>query len=83
MNMITFVSLLFGLQALYWFVGRKTSKNLKTEEEYFLAGKDVRFFPLMMTFLATQVGGGLVLGAADEAIPILKAAKSDRDLHIS
>ncbi len=67
MNLITFISLMFGLQALYWFVGRKTSKNLKTEEEYFLASKSVRFFPLMMTFLATQVGGGLVLGAADEA----------------
>lgn len=67
MNMPLFVSLLFGLQILYWVIGRKSSKNLKGKEDYFLAGKSVSLFPLMMTFLATQVGGGLVLGAAEEA----------------
>jgi solute:Na+ symporter, SSS family len=67
MNMPLFISLLFGLQFLYWIVGRQSSKNLKGNEDYFLAGKTVQIFPLMMTFLATQVGGGLVLGAADEA----------------
>jgi SSS family solute:Na+ symporter len=67
MNISVFISLLFFLQFVYWCVGRRASKNLNTQEEYFLAGKSVRFFPLMMTFLATQVGGGVVLGAADEA----------------
>jgi len=67
MNLSLFLCLLFGLQVFYWIVGKRASKNLTTQEEYFLAGKSVRFFPLMMTFLATQVGGGLVLGAADEA----------------
>ncbi len=67
MNTIFFISLMFALQLFYWVVGRRASKNLKSQEEYLLAGKSVRFFPLMMTFLATQVGGGLVLGAANEA----------------
>lgn len=67
MNMPVFVFLLFSLQLIYWLVGRSTSKNLQGKEDYFLAGKQVRFFPLMMTFLATQVGGGVILGAADEA----------------
>lgn len=67
MNMVVFISLLFGLQLFYWFIGKRSSKILSSQEDYFLAGKSVRFFPLMMTFLATQVGGGLVLGAADEA----------------
>lgn len=67
MNLILFISLLFGLQAIYWMVGKKASKNVNDNQDYFLAGKNIRFFPLMMTFLATQVGGGLVLGAADEA----------------
>lgn len=67
MNMSIFISLLFGLQFFYWLVGRRSSKNLSTKEDYFLAGKTVSLFPLMMTFLATQVGGGLFLGAADEA----------------
>lgn len=67
MNITLFISLLFGLQILYWLVGRRAAKNLQEKQDYFLAGKSVRLFPLMMTFLATQVGGGIVLGAADEA----------------
>lgn len=67
MNISIFVVLLFSLQCIYWLVGRRASRNVKGKEDYFLAGKSVRFFPLMMTFLATQVGGGVVLGAAEEA----------------
>ncbi len=67
MNISIFIALLFVLQIFYWVVGRYASKNLNTKEDYFLAGKGVRLFPLMMTFLATQVGGGIILGAADEA----------------
>lgn len=67
MNISIFVSMLFCLQIFYWFIGRRSSKNLSGKEDYFLAGKGVRLFPLMMTFLATQVGGGVILGAADEA----------------
>jgi SSS family solute:Na+ symporter len=67
MNIVFFTILLFSLQLLYWAIGKRASKNLKNKEDYYLAGKTVRFFPLMMTFLATQVGGGLILGAADEA----------------
>src|ERR1700728_3707087 len=67
MSLPIFIFMLFGLQLFYWFVGRRASKGLNTQEDYFLAGKSVKLFPLMMTFLATQVGGGVVLGAAEEA----------------
>lgn len=67
MNISIFVSMLFCLQFFYWLVGRRASRNVKGKEDYFLAGKSIRLFPLMMTFLATQVGGGVILGAADEA----------------
>lgn len=67
MNLYLFILLIFCLQGFYWLVGRRASQNLKNQEDYFLAGKSVQLFPLMMTFLATQVGGGVVLGAADEA----------------
>lgn len=67
MNISIFITMLFILQAFYWLVGRSASKNVKEKNDYFLAGKSVRLFPLTMTFLATQVGGGVVLGAADEA----------------
>ncbi|MGB7979014.1 MAG: sodium:solute symporter family protein [Chlamydiales bacterium] len=62
-----FIFLVLILQTIYWYIGKRSSKNIKTQDDYYLAGKTVTFFPLMMTFLATQVGGGLVLGAADEA----------------
>jgi len=64
---LLFVFLLFTLQLLYWIVGRGASKNLKDKDDYFLAGKNVTLIPLTMTFLATQVGGGIILGAAEEA----------------
>lgn len=67
MNLTLFICFLFSFQLLYWFVGQRASKKLKGQEDYFLAGKSVKLFPLTMTFLATQVGGGIVLGSADEA----------------
>lgn len=67
MNTTVFLLFLFGLQAICFLVGRRSAKGLNTQEDYFLAGKGIRFFPLLMTFLATQVGGGLVLGSAEEA----------------
>src|ERR1700733_12574690 len=67
MNISILITMLFCLQFIYWLVGRRASKNLKGKDDYFLAGKSVRLFPLMMTFLATQVGGGIILGSADEA----------------
>jgi SSS family solute:Na+ symporter len=62
-----FIVLLFALQVIYWWVGRRSSRPETSQEDYFLAGKSVKLFPLAMTFLATQVGGGLVLGSAEEA----------------
>lgn len=67
MNITAFILFLFGLQLICLFLAKKFSKNLKTSEDYYLAGKSLKFFPLMMTFLATQVGGGLILGSAEEA----------------
>lgn len=67
MNLFVFVSTLFLLQIVCLIVGSKAMRSLKTQQDYFLGGRSIAFFPLMMTFVATQVGGGLVLGAAEEA----------------
>jgi SSS family solute:Na+ symporter len=67
MNLSIFICMLFGLQLFYWVVGRRTSKGVADEQDYFLAGKNVQFFPLMMTFVGVIVGGGVVLGSAEEA----------------
>ena len=67
MNVTLFLFVLFALQAICFIVGWKSSKGMTSGEDYFLANRKVRLIPLMMTFIATQVGGGLVLGAAEEA----------------
>lgn len=67
MNISLFIFASFLLQMICFWVGKKSSKEIKSQDDYYLAGKDVKFFPLMMTFLATQVGGGLILGSAEEA----------------
>lgn len=67
MNTTVFLGVLGLLQLICLWAGKKASKNLENQQDYFLASKAVRFFPLLMTFVATQIGGGLVLGAAEEA----------------
>lgn len=67
MSTSVFVGVLALLQLICFWAGKRASKDLQDQQDYFLAGKDIRFFPLLMTFVATQIGGGLVLGAAEEA----------------
>lgn len=67
MDLMLFVGFLFSLQLICLLAANFYSKGSQSNEDYFLASKSVRFFPLMMTFLATQVGGGTILGSAEEA----------------
>lgn len=67
MDFITFAVVLCLLQIICTIVGSKCAKGPKNQAGYFLANKSVSCFPLMMTFVATQIGGGLILGAANEA----------------
>jgi SSS family solute:Na+ symporter len=67
MDLATFIVSALLLQIVCAWVGKHSSQTLKNAEDYYLSGKSVSFFPLMMTFVATQVGGGLVLGSATEA----------------
>ncbi|MFI0434363.1 MAG: sodium:solute symporter [Parachlamydiaceae bacterium] len=67
MSISLFVCLLILLQFICLWASKKSSSGMEDQQDYFLASKDVRFFPLLMTFIATQIGGGLVLGAAEEA----------------
>jgi SSS family solute:Na+ symporter len=67
MDLLIFVIVFIALQFICLLAGNRASKHLKNQSDYFLAGKEVKFFPLMMTFIATQIGGGLILGSAEEA----------------
>jgi SSS family solute:Na+ symporter len=67
LNIPLLLCAIFGLQIIcFIYASFITSKN-PTKEGYFLASKNLSFFPLMMTFVATLVGGGSTLGAAEEA----------------
>lgn len=67
MNVLVFIVSFFVLQFVCLYIGKKASKQLETQDDYFLAGRNIRFFPLLMTLVATQIGGGLILGSAEEA----------------
>lgn len=67
MNIPLFTTLLILLGASFIWLGKRASRTVKTFEDYFLGGRKLGFFALTMTLLATQLGGGALMGAADEA----------------
>ncbi len=67
MNNSVFLLTLLLIQCISFWIGHKSSKKFSSKEDYFLAGKNLSFFPLMMSFVATQVGGASILGSSEEA----------------
>lgn len=67
MNTILFVCILATLACIYLFIGKLTAEGEQNNEEYFLGGRKLGFFSLTMTLLATQIGGGALIGASEEA----------------
>jgi len=67
MNIVFFLSIFSVLGIVYFIVGAKASKNIKTTTDYFLAGRNLGLIPVMFTLVATQLGGGLLLGTSAEA----------------
>ncbi len=59
MSLSFFIMVMFCLQGFYWLVGRYSSNKTLGKEDYFLAGKSVALFPLMMTLLHKCPGGPL------------------------
>lgn len=51
--------------AVSFAIGFLFSKTAKKSSNYFLGDRSLGWFLLMMTFVATQVGGGFILGTAD------------------
>lgn len=51
--------------AISFVVGFIFSKTAKKSSDYFLGDRSLGWFLLMMTFVATQVGGGFILGTAE------------------
>lgn len=70
MNNYVFIFSMIFLQLVCWWGSRCSMRKIKDQQDYFLGGRRVSFLPLMATFLATQVGGGIVLGSAQEAMSV-------------
>lgn len=67
MDVSLLISLVFALQILCFLVATFKSSIQRTKSSYYLASKKLTFIPLLMTFVATLIGGGSTLGAAEEA----------------
>lgn len=67
MNIFLFIAIIVFFGSIYLWIGQKASQELNTHDDYFLMGRKLRLFPLCMTILATQLGGGTLLGASEEA----------------
>jgi solute:Na+ symporter, SSS family len=67
MNTALLISLVFGLQILCLIYSTLKTSDQKDRNSYYLASKKLTFWPLLMTFIATLIGGGSTLGAAEEA----------------
>jgi len=67
MSILMFVSMFVALGLFYLIIGVSVSKKISTIKDYFLAGRDLGLGPLTFTLVATQIGGGMLLGSADAA----------------
>jgi len=61
----TLFFIVFGV--IYWAVGMLAARTVHTQGDYFLAGRGLGFLSLTGTLVATQLGGGMILGTASES----------------
>lgn len=67
MDAIHFLMLLLLLASLSLGIGLYAARHVHNQADYYLAGRQVTTIPLMLTLVATHLGGGLILGTADQA----------------
>lgn len=67
MNPIIVFALFIALGTLYYILGKKTSQEVTTTDDYFLASRGLGVRAVTFTLIATQLGGGMLLGTAEQA----------------
>ena len=67
MDIVVLVGMIAALVIISLGVGRLSARGNLSKEHYALARRKIPFLPLMLTFLATQVGGGIIVGTAQDA----------------
>ncbi len=62
-----FIGLFTILNIFYLCLGIFASKSVTSTKDFFLAGKNVGFIATTLTLVATQIGGGMLTGTAEQA----------------
>lgn len=70
MSTLIFLIIFFTLVAIYFVLGIYSSKNTKNTTDYFLAGRQLGLLNVTFTLIATQLGGGMLLGTSQKAYEI-------------
>lgn len=67
MNIYFFIFLILSFILCAIYISKQASKSLHDSDDYYLSGRNLGTISLCLTFLATQFGGGAIIGAADAA----------------
>lgn len=62
-----FITALTLFSALWVLIALWASRSIKTNTDYYLANRELGVFPITLTLLATQIGGGFLSGIAQES----------------
>jgi len=69
MNII-YLSVFLGFGVMYFILGLLASKKIENNEDYFLAGRKLGLFSVFFALVATQLGGGTLLGTAAQSYKV-------------
>ena len=67
MNTMLFFTVFIAFGIIYTIIGLFASRKITTITDYFLAGRNLGLSSVMFTLIATQLGGGMLLGTAQQA----------------
>lgn len=64
MNITLFLSIFSLLGVVYFILGLRASKRVTTDTDYYVAGRSLGIWQITCNLIATQLGGGMLLGTA-------------------
>lgn len=67
MNTLLFLTVFTLLGALYFVLGIRASRKVTTDTDYFVANRQLGIWQISANLIATQLGGGMLLGTAASA----------------
>ena len=67
MNMFLLFTILISFAIIYTIIGIFASRKITNVTDYFLAGRNLGLASVTFTLIATQLGGGMLLGTSQQA----------------